>query len=44
MDKKTYEQPRTEVVELHVTNHLLAGSTNNSNTMQDYEWHDSEVE
>lgn len=25
-EKKTYEQPRSEVVELHVTNQLLAGS------------------
>ena len=25
--KRTYEQPRTEVVELRVTNQLLAGST-----------------
>ncbi|MBP3845552.1 MAG: hypothetical protein J6E48_10530 [Prevotella sp.] len=25
--KRTYEQPRTDVVELRVTNQLLAGST-----------------
>lgn len=27
MRKKNYEQPRTDVVELRVTNQLLAGST-----------------
>lgn len=28
--KRTYEQPRTEVVELRVTNQLLAGSSLNN--------------
>lgn len=29
--KRLYEQPRTEVVELRVTNQLLAGSTGSVN-------------
>lgn len=29
--KRTYEQPRTEVVELRVSNQLLAGSTGSVN-------------
>ena len=32
--KRTYEQPRTDVVELSVTNQLLAGST--VGTRQDF--------
>ncbi len=32
--KKLYEQPRTEVVVLRVTNQLLAGS----NKLEDYNW------
>ena len=35
--KRTYEQPRTDVVELRVTNQLLAGS----NTLEDYNWNTS---
>ena len=34
--KRTYVQPRTEVMLLHVTNQLLTGSAG----MQDYNWND----
>ncbi len=33
--KQNYKQPRTEVVDLHVTNQLLAGST--EGTRKDFE-------
>lgn len=36
MKKKFYEQPRTEAVELRVTNQLLAGSSTGS--LEDYNW------
>ena len=38
--KRTYEQPRTDVVELRVSNQLLAGS----NTQEQYNWNDYEEE
>ncbi len=38
--KRTYEQPRTEVVELRVTNQLLATSGN----LEDYQWNEPPLE
>ncbi len=38
--KRLYEQPRTDVVELRVTNQLLTGS----NTMEQYNWNNYEEE
>lgn len=38
--KRLYEQPRTEVVELRVTNQLLA----TSNTQEQYNWNDYQEE
>ena len=35
--KRLYEQPRTEVVELRVTNQLLAGSTGSVNNPDSFE-------
>jgi len=38
--KRLYEQPRTEVVELRVTNQFLATSGN----LEDYQWNDYQEE
>ena len=35
--RRTYVQPTSEVVELHVTNQLLAGSNTGSGGLENYE-------
>ena len=43
--KQTYVQPTCKVVELHVTNQLLAGSGNDKGTAgtQNYNWNEEET-